>query len=83
MTSKITKVVRPVYTTTDGTEFDDERKAEAHQAGVDAEPMIEKFVTTMYAESKERHRGTLRRTLKAYEDFKVLNTTGESVDENI
>jgi len=52
-----------VYETTDGQEFTDEGKANAHQAILDATPDIEAFIQQTCKDSAPRHKKALARYL--------------------
>lgn len=69
--SKITEKTCKVYTTTDGKEFNDAIEAEGHQAALDCTASVEAFIVEEHADSKERHRGTLRKLIASWEAFKV------------
>lgn len=76
----IRKEVKEIFTTTDGESFDDQLVAQAHQAGIDCMEVVEAFIVQEHADSKERHRGTLRKLITSWEGFKVSHeamTTAE------
>lgn len=67
----VKSATRTVYTATDGTEFNEPTDAEAYQASIDCVPVVEAYIAAEHADSKERHRGTLRRLIASWEAFKV------------
>lgn len=62
---------KTIYTTTDGKPFDDATEAEAHQAGLDCTSIVEAFIVEVHPDSKERHRGTLRKLIASWEGYKI------------
>lgn len=76
----IKSVTKTIFTTTDGAEFDDATLAEGHQAGLDATPIVEAFIVSEHADSKDRHRGTLRKLLASWEAFKVRYDSGDKAE---